>query len=66
MRRSVLAVVLTIFAALLASLVSVTSATAVDPAPAPTATPSSPVSGETFTLSGNIGTTEPGRWSSSA
>ncbi len=57
MRRSVLAVVLTIFAALLASLVSVTSATAVDPAPAPTATPSSPVSGETFTLSGNIGTT---------
>lgn len=56
MRRSALAVAFVVLAALLATLTGVTSASAVDTAPAPTATPASPASGETFTLTGNIGT----------
>ncbi len=44
--------------AMVASTLGLAStATAVDSAPAPTATPSSPTSGQTFTISGNIGTT---------
>ena len=44
--------------ALVASTLGLAStATAVDSAPAPTATPASPISGQTFTISGNIGTT---------
>ena len=44
-------------AVIAATLGFASSATAVDTAPAPTATPASPVAGQSFTISGNIGTT---------
>jgi hypothetical protein len=56
MRRSALAVAFVVIAAMLAALTGVTAANAVDTAPAPTSSPSPPISGEFFTISGSLGT----------
>ncbi len=54
MRRST--VFLLTMAVIAATLGFASAATAVDSAPAPTATPTSPVSGQSFSITGNIGT----------
>lgn len=57
MRRFAPVLMLAVLVALLASLLGGTVAAAADTAPAPTSTPSPPISGEFFTINGNIGTT---------